>query len=388
MNFAEYEQPFQHLPPLVTHLNFGSSLLQDANNIPHTVTSLVLGRFNTPITRFPPSLTYLSVQHTETNAYVLPPLPPSLTYLDCYVRGVSLAHLSKLKELHIIMDYDPHLLQLPSSLKILVIDTNNVLPYSFASLPSDLRVFRTATCIPPVENLPPLLTELDIPFPFNQPLNNLPSSLTWLTIGCHFNQPVDNLPSSLTHLAFGNSFNQPVDHLPSSLIYLRLGDAFNQPVDHLPDSLRHLYSGIDFNRPMHHLPPLTLLSCKSRFIFSQAYTLPPSITHVLFGTSQVEEEGKKDPQGVAKLSHLSLCYLRSSKHGHVRDLLQVPMAFKKFTFELFDPQDGEPDAMVEVDFGTRMIFVSFDCTFRPLIASPSFYPSSTLLSSSPPFHFF
>ena len=215
---------------------------------------------------------------------------------------------------------------LPPSLEILEIES--IYPHgSIASLPSDLRVFRSSTCIPPVNNLPPLLKELVLPRSFNQPLNN-PSSLTRLQLGHKFNQPVDKVPSSLKYLIFSNSFfNQPVDYLPSSLTHLDFHHShFNKQVDHLPTSLRRLHLGMMFNQLMHQLPPLIHLSFDRYYMFSQTYSAPPS--------------------------------------------LPLPPSFW-VSWSQGGEGGRQPNILVEVNFETRVIFVSFIHTFRlfPLLLS-------------------
>ena len=373
-----FNKPILQLPPSVTHLHFDYGYKEEITDLPPTVTSLSYG-YRFKITNFPPHLTHLTLIHTE-----LPLLPSTLTYLNCAVRLLRpLSHLTKLEELRISGDADSSTVPaLPPSIKVLDINLGVEDPVVYQSLPPALRVFRTTTVIPPIDNLPPLLTELEFGDSFNQPVDNLPSSLTrikfgrrfnqlvnklppfltQLSFGVEFDQPVDHLPPALTNLHLGNWFTHPVDHLPPSLIHLHIGNSFNSPTNYLPATLRHLHLGSKFNDTTKYFPPITHLSFGHDFRFSQdAHPLPPSITHALFGIDPNTYSENPYPRRKVEVPHLSHYYCNIANNHSFDVYLPVSESFKTFTLQMFNPDDIEhaPHLTCYVNFETRMIHVSF-----------------------------
>ena len=359
MIFADFNLDMD-FPPSVTHLYFGNRCGRAVTHLPPTVTSLSYDE-EWDITSLPPHLTRLTFGYTKHR--LLPHFPLSLTHLNCALTVLpSLAQLANLEELQITSDtyFVP---DLPPSLKVLDINTNDY-PILFQSLPPALRVFRTITAIPPIDKLPPLLTELEFGGTFNQPVDNLPSSLTRIKFGKQFNQPVDKLPLSLAHLSFHEDFNQPVDCLPPSLIRLHFGNSFNKQINHLPATLRHLHLGAAFSHSLSCLPSITHLS----FAYGASLRvdfrlLPPSLTNALFGAHPHGYNPRPAPslRHAVRLPHHLSHYYSGGPFGPRDTCLLVPKDFKIFTFETFDPRgrsDGSLLTRVYVDFETGLISVS------------------------------
>ena len=383
--FADFNLVMQ-VPPSVTHLYFGNRCGRAITHLPPTVTSLSYDG-DWDITNFPPHLTNLTFGYSTRR--ILPEFPLSLTHLNCAVRALpALSQLANLEVLQITGDVGSYSIpDLPLSLKILDINTNSTYPIRFQSLPPALKVFRTTTAIPPIDNLPPLLTELELGDTFNQPVDNLPSSLTRIKFGKQFNQPVDKLPLSLAHLSFHEDFNQPVDSLPPSLIRLHFGKSFNRQINHLPASLRHLHLGVAFSHSLSCLPSITHLSIAYGVLIRLDFRLlPPSLTHALLGTHPHGYSPRPPPslRHAVRLPHHLSHYYFGGSFGTMDTCLLVPKDFKIFTFETFDPRAGGGISLtrVYVDFETRLIRVS--CLVCSPYLSPSSLPPPYFLPASLP----
>ena len=85
-----------------------------------------------------------------------------------------------------------------------------------------------------------------------------------------------DLPSSLCRLIFQieNTFNFPADHLPPSLTHVFFGSKFNQSVDNFPPSISYLQFGGIISSPLlsPSLPIYLLISSPSLLSLSFIYT--------------------------------------------------------------------------------------------------------------------
>jgi hypothetical protein len=52
----------------------------------------------------------------------------------------------------------------------------------------------------------------------------------------------DHLPPSISHIQFPSPFNDPLHHLPPSIAHLTLPSNYRQPLDHLPGVLVSYYN--------------------------------------------------------------------------------------------------------------------------------------------------
>jgi hypothetical protein len=338
-----------------------------------------------------------ALSHLTFNAHPDQPitLPPHLQHL-C---------------IHGIFNKPLNSINLPSSLKFLQLpETFNLPLENLPTALTELKIHFAGIFNRPVNNLPPTLTALSFGDDFNQPVDNLPPSLTSIVFGDNFNQPIDKLPPcvkkihfgknfhnsidqlppNLTHLTFDshNIFDQPANYLPNSLQFIHFGPAFNSPFN-MPSNLSRLYLGEEFclplsnyprslkilrfgeqySHPITSLPPLTHLEfeleCKQKQLTN--LVAPPTLTHFTFGISPRSHTPKffSPETATTVFDFLSLreFYFRTFKNQDADVRFNFTANLRRFYFELMS-SDCVPNAVVDINFATREVFVSA-CALTP-----------------------
>jgi len=158
-----------HLPPSLTHLQFGDY-------------------FNAPLEGTPLSYVYLTFRGRQP----VKRIPSSVIHL---IFGTK---------------FDQRVDNLPSSITHLIF-----------GLEFNQRV----------DHLPPNITHLTFGMRFNQPVDHLPPNITHLAFGGHFSHPIDNLPPKITHLTLGGCFARSLERLPQSITYLTLVNLVSRDID-------------------------------------------------------------------------------------------------------------------------------------------------------------
>jgi hypothetical protein len=159
------------------------------------------------------------------------------------------------------------LLQLPSTLEVLVMDDSSDAPLA--------------------QPLPAHLETLMLGDSFDAALGPLPESLEELSLGASFSEPLGALPASLRILDMTEAdFDHPLGELPWQLHELRLSPGFDQPLGDLPQSLEVLEMGEEFSCQLALPLPSSLRTLHIDSCFEGSLgVLPQSLTELVVGAS-------------------------------------------------------------------------------------------------------
>ncbi len=290
----DFNQIIKKYPKKLKKILFGFSFNQLIDNLPEEITVLEIGlSFNQKITKLPNNLNKFSIYNSgvilpkfSQNLKIcewcckktLRQLPKTINKLiirpkykleNIYHTFDDLTHLvmhsckikkklifpknlNKLQMFYPI--YDFKLDNLPNSIVLLEITSNNVLNDELDNLPNSIRtlILSYTKYKFPLNYLPNSIKKLNLSN-YNFVLNELPSSIEKLEL-YNYNNDLNNLPLQLKKLRLSNSeIDTKIYNLPESLefIYMNLFANINEEII-LPKNLKYFYysGGSMLNTPM------------------------------------------------------------------------------------------------------------------------------------------
>lgn len=242
-------------PANLKYLTFGYCFNQKISQLPPNLERIVFGcNFNQSIDMLPDSITHLSLffdctinyrfgikevlrpsagkSHYSKFAQKIKKLP--LNLINLFVQTINIDKLFSLTKLtHLqIYNYSSSLLNLPKTLKQLIIENNNNNDnIIYDELPNDIKIL--------VVNFNKC---------FSKVIKNLPNNLKTIILKDNYflnkNNIIDlsNLPTTIEYLSIiTNSKIIGIDHLPDSITHLTIDN--NIPLLNLPNSITHLFVG-------------------------------------------------------------------------------------------------------------------------------------------------
>lgn len=290
---SAFNQPVDYLPPSLTSLTLGESFSHPVDHLPTTLKHLALksrtSGYVFPLDNLPQSLCDLEAHQRSFSFDNLPPLKS----MEFFPAVPNYYLPSTLTKLNISYFRDTPLPRFPTSLTTLSIDGHfenlfwdNSISFSPLTNLTDLQLrLRGNSNLNVLPALPPSLKNLYLMDAyFNAEILTLPTMLQFLNISSKaFSHSIPYLPSLTRLIIHADNFNLPL-LFPSTLLLLDISSAtFNQPITlppsiheccissqafnqsllPIPASLRVLYLECSsFKQDTSHIPPYVKLTLK------------------------------------------------------------------------------------------------------------------------------